>query len=154
MSVTAACNQPTLVLHAPVATVMCVQAYIKRSNKHTVTYDDGDSEQLDLSSERWQLLERPKPACADTEDKATAKGKGAAAAAAGKAAKPQPGKPKGEKKAAAAADGAQEQEAANPGSDVVRKRIRVWWPDEKAWFSGKIVVSRALPAFHSLQGQR
>jgi hypothetical protein len=201
-----------------------LQEYKPRNKKpYIVTYDDGDSEPLDLAQEKWQLLEQPKKSDsaaaaagkASKAEKPAAKAASKAAAAekpaakaASKAEKPsskkaaeqpaeadskaaaaaekeeaeqpqseeqeekeevaepakqQKKKPAAKEKpsvtekpaakkaaaaksgagssaAAAAAAGGGSSAAAGPGAELVGKRVKVWWPGEKAWREGKVVV--------------
>lgn len=172
----------------PCCVTRCEQEFKPRNKKsYSVTYDDGDSELLNLAEEKWQLLEQPKQADKAPTAAAAGSSKAAAAAAGTKpaskkqaaadkpaaaepAAKKAAGKATKGKAAAAASDKAEEEEEeqrpakqpkkqpaaakekqpaaakkvaapAGPGHELVGKQVKVWWPGEKAWFTGKVAVS-------------
>lgn len=58
----------------------------------------------------------------------------------------------GSSAAAAAGGGSSAAAAAGLGAELVGKRVKMWWPGEKAWFEGKVTVSTTLTV--GLCGQR
>jgi hypothetical protein len=116
-----------------------LQEYKLRNKKpYIVTYDDGDSEPLDLAQEKWQLLEQPK------------KSDSAAAAAAGQTDSKADSEPaaagsskRNTKDAGSAGKGAAA--AAPEGKELVGCHIKVWWTDDKKFYPGEVTVSASQP---------
>lgn len=157
---------------------MLLQAYNKRNKQHTVTYDDGDKEQLNLSTERWELQQAQtdmtgkadKPTKADKSAKAgkahapadTAKEAGTSADKGKRSAEPEQPQKQKQKKPSARASAAISADEAGPSgqageaaaevqdpTELVHKRVKVWWPDDKAWYSGEVMVREQAFFFFS-----
>lgn len=105
-------------------------------------------------SVRWEKADKKPPQPKKPQDQA--KTPAAAAAAAGQHA------PHAAKTPAAAAQPkenpyvvsreppAPEFRSPQPGVSLTGKRIRVWWPEDKAWYAGEVTVSVALMVWQAL----
>lgn len=144
--------------------LLTLQFYNPASQQHLVSFAGQGQRHINLGAVKWEKVDKKPPPHQQQHKKPTQQhaDKGAAAVAAGtghQGHKPHAAAAHREHGGAAAAAAAGP--AVNPNAvstepppegmvcptpnitTLIRQRIRVWWPDDKAWYAGEVTVSHS-----------